>query len=53
MPIRQSSDKLGHYFRYGNQTKYYFIYGNYGSMAKAYHKALNQQRAIFISQRKR
>ena len=46
MPIIQSKDTYGSYYRWGHQKKYYYIPGNAKSRTQALNKCKKQARAI-------
>ena len=52
MPIHKGVDNIGYYFQYGTTGKRYYFNTELGRK-RAYNKALNQTRAIKISEGRR
>ena len=52
MPIHNRSDSKGKFFQYGEHGKKYYYKNNSQSKQLAYHKALQQTRAIHARKRR-
>lgn len=49
MPLHKGKDKIGNYYQWGKQKKYYYIAGNKLSRELAKIKARRQANAIYSS----